>query len=61
MLSLRVREPAEKVALKIGNILTTTLRAVRPGEMVRINLTPEQMAKLSEAETEIEVSCTERS
>ena len=59
-LSIRVREPAEKVTLRIGNILTKSLRVVKPSEMLKINLTPEQMGTIEETVSEIEVSCKKR-
>lgn len=37
-ISLRVREPAEKVTVIIGNVLTKSMRVVKPSEMLKINL-----------------------
>jgi NADPH-dependent 2,4-dienoyl-CoA reductase/sulfur reductase-like enzyme len=59
-LSMRVLEPAEKVRLRIGNVLTKSLRVVKPSEMLKVVLTPEQMAKIEEGVDEIEVSCKKR-
>jgi NADPH-dependent 2,4-dienoyl-CoA reductase/sulfur reductase-like enzyme len=59
-LSIRVREPAEKVTLRIGNILTKSLRVVKPSEMLKINLTLEQLGTIDETVSEIEVSCQKR-
>ncbi len=59
-LSIRVREPAEKVTLSIGNILTKSLRVVKPSEMLKINLTQEQLGTIEETVSEVEVSCKKR-
>jgi NADPH-dependent 2,4-dienoyl-CoA reductase/sulfur reductase-like enzyme len=59
-LSIRVREPAEKVTLRIGDILTKSLRVVKPSEMLKINLTLEQLGKIAERVSEVEVSCRKR-
>lgn len=59
-LSMRVLEPAEKVSIRIGNVLTKSLRAVKPSEMLKVVLTPEDMAKIEEGVSEIEVSCQKR-
>ena len=57
-LSMRVREPGEKIRLRIGDILTRSLRVVNPSEMLKVDLTREQLGKLDEITTEIEI-CTE--
>jgi NADPH-dependent 2,4-dienoyl-CoA reductase/sulfur reductase-like enzyme len=59
-LSMRVREPGEKMRLRIGNILTKSLRAVKPSEMIKIELTREQLGKLDETTDEIEISVGKR-
>jgi len=59
-LSIRVREPAEKVTISIGNILTKSLRVVKPSEMLKINLTAEQLGTIKETVSEVEVSCKKR-
>lgn len=56
-LSMRVREPGEKVRLKIEGILTKSLRVVKPSEMLKIDLTLEQLSKIEEGINEAEVSC----
>ena len=56
-LSMRVREPREKVRLRIGDILTKPLRVVKPSEMLKVNLTLEQLGKIEERTSEVEVSC----
>ena len=59
-LSMRVREPGEKVRLRIGDILTKSLRVVKPSEMLKVNLTLEQLGKIEERTNEVEVSCEKR-
>jgi hypothetical protein len=59
-LSMRVREPGEKMRLRIGDILTKSLRVVKPSEMLKVNLTIEQLSKIEERTDEIEVYCEKR-
>lgn len=59
-LSMRVREPGEKMRLRIGNILTKPLRAVKPSEMLKADLTREQLCKLDEMTDGIEISLEKR-
>lgn len=56
-ISMRVREPGEKVRLRIGGILTKPLRVVKPSEMLKVDLTVEQLSKIEEGISEVEVSC----
>jgi NADPH-dependent 2,4-dienoyl-CoA reductase/sulfur reductase-like enzyme len=56
-LSMRVREPGEKMRLRIGDILNKSLRVVKPSEMLKVNLTSEQLSKIEERTYEIEVTC----
>jgi NADPH-dependent 2,4-dienoyl-CoA reductase/sulfur reductase-like enzyme len=59
-LSMRVREPGEKVRLRIGDILTKSLRVVKPSEMLKVNLSLEQLGKIGERTNEVEVICEKR-
>jgi NADPH-dependent 2,4-dienoyl-CoA reductase/sulfur reductase-like enzyme len=59
-ISLRVREPAEKVTLRIGDVLTKSLRVVKPSEMLKVSLTADELSKIDEKVVEIEISCRER-
>ena len=59
-ISLRVREPAEKVTVRIGDIATKSLRVVKPSEMVKISLTTEQLGKIPGKVSEVEISCQKR-
>ena len=56
-LSLRVREPAEKVRITVGGRVLKTLRAVRPGEMVKVLLSSQNLAELSSSCEETNVAC----
>jgi len=58
-LSMRVREPGEKLRLRVGNILTKPLRVVKPSEMLKVELTHEQLGKLDEMTAEMEI-CIEK-
>jgi NADPH-dependent 2,4-dienoyl-CoA reductase/sulfur reductase-like enzyme len=59
-LSMRVREPGEKVKLRVGDILTKSLRVVKPSEMLKVNITLEQLSKIEDRTNEVEVSCEKR-
>jgi NADPH-dependent 2,4-dienoyl-CoA reductase/sulfur reductase-like enzyme len=60
-LSMRVREPAENVRIRIGgDILTKSLRVIKPSEMLKVNLTMEHLGEIRENTNEIEVSCEKR-
>jgi hypothetical protein len=50
----------EGVRLKIGNIMSKGLRVVKPSEMLKVELTPEQFEKLKEGASEIIVDCERR-
>jgi NADPH-dependent 2,4-dienoyl-CoA reductase/sulfur reductase-like enzyme len=59
-LRMRVKEPKEKVTLKIGDILTQSLRVVKPGEMVNVQLSKDQLGRIGKRATELVVSCEKR-
>ena len=59
-ISLRVKVPAEKVTIRIGDIATKSLRVVKPSEMLKIGLTTEQLGKIEGKVSEVEVSCRKR-
>jgi NADPH-dependent 2,4-dienoyl-CoA reductase/sulfur reductase-like enzyme len=56
-LSIRVKEPAEKVRLKVGDILTKGLRAVKPSEMVKVTISSKEWSKMTAEVNEFVVSC----
>jgi hypothetical protein len=43
--------------LRIGDISTKSLRVVKPSEMLRVNLTKEQLGKIENRTDEVEVIC----
>lgn len=59
ILSLRVKEPAERVRLEVGGILSKGFRAVRPGQMVRVAISRKEWQKMSGEVRELVVSCTQ--
>ncbi len=59
-LYMRVNEPEEGVRLKVGTIMTKALRAVKPGEMLKVELSSAGLGKLREGTTEIVIDCEKR-
>jgi NADPH-dependent 2,4-dienoyl-CoA reductase/sulfur reductase-like enzyme len=59
-LYMRVNEPEEGVRLKVGGIMTKAIRMVKPGEMLKVELSQAQLGKLKEGTTEIVVDCEKR-
>ena len=59
-LYMRVNEPEEDVRLKVGTIVTKALRAVKPAEMLKLELSSAQLSKLGEGTTEIVIDCEKR-
>jgi pyruvate/2-oxoglutarate dehydrogenase complex dihydrolipoamide dehydrogenase (E3) component len=58
--SLRVKEPAEDVQIKLGELLIKSFRAVKPGQMERITLTSKEWNKLKRKTGDLTVSCQGR-
>ncbi len=58
-LYMRVSEMEENVRLRIGDVASKGLRVVKPSEMLKIEISPEQLEKVSETE-EIVVNCEKR-
>ncbi|MDD5702870.1 MAG: FAD-dependent oxidoreductase [Dehalococcoidales bacterium] len=58
VLSLRVKEPAEKVRLQVGNILTQAFRVVKPSQMIKLELTSKEWQKMEGEVKELKVNCT---
>ena len=56
-LSMRVKEPGEKVRLKVGDILTKNLRAVKPSEMVKVTISSKEWNRMTGEINEFVVSC----
>ena len=59
-LYMRVNEPQEGIRLKIGDVMSKALRVVKPSEMLKIELSIEQLKKLKEGTREIVVDCEKR-
>lgn len=59
-LYIRVNEPEETVRIKVGDIMTKGVRAVKPSEMLKIELSAEKLGKLQEGTKEITVDCEKR-
>ncbi len=59
-LSMRVKEPAEHVRLKVGGLLTKGMRAVKPSEMIKVPLSLKEWEKMGEGSDELLVSCESR-
>jgi NADPH-dependent 2,4-dienoyl-CoA reductase/sulfur reductase-like enzyme len=59
-LYMRVKEPQEMVRLKVGDILSRGLRAVKPSEMVKVELSSKELAKIGENVSELVVNCESR-
>lgn len=59
-ISLRVKEPAEKVRLSVGDIVSKGLRAVKPSEMIRLTISSGEWERVSSEIGEMMVSCEGR-
>lgn len=59
-LYMRVSEPEENVRLKIGNVLTKSLRVVKPSEMLKIDLSSKKLEAIREGPDELLLSCERR-
>jgi hypothetical protein len=60
VLYMRVREPAEHVSIKIGNILTKRLRFVKPSEMIRIEVSTKELERIDGKTDKLEIHCERR-
>jgi hypothetical protein len=58
---MRVKEPAEKVRVGVGDIYSENLRVVKPSEMLKVRLTLDQLREVKGGVSQIEVSCVTRS
>jgi NADPH-dependent 2,4-dienoyl-CoA reductase/sulfur reductase-like enzyme len=56
-LSLRVREPAGKARINVGEIYSKGFRAVKPSHMVRLSITSREWRKLGGDVNELVVDC----
>jgi NADPH-dependent 2,4-dienoyl-CoA reductase/sulfur reductase-like enzyme len=56
----RVKDLDENVQLKVGDIFAQPLRVVKPGEMLRIDLSHSQLSQLKEDAAELIIECRRR-
>jgi len=59
-LYMRVNQPEEMVRIKVGDIMTKALRVVKPSEMLKIDLSKEQLKELGKRTKEVIVDCEKR-
>ncbi len=59
-LSIRVKEPAEQVRLRVGDIPVRAVRAVKPSEMIKFLLSGKEWAKLGGEIDELSITCDSR-
>jgi thioredoxin reductase len=56
----RVRDMEENVTLKVGDIFSESLRVVKPGEMLKINLSHSQLRQLKDDGVELSIEGSKR-
>jgi NADPH-dependent 2,4-dienoyl-CoA reductase/sulfur reductase-like enzyme len=54
---LRVKEPAKSVILKVGELMTKTLKVVKPSEMLNLILSETHLNRMKKGTTQLVVSC----
>ena len=59
-LYMRVNHPEEMVRIKIGDVVTKALRVVKPSEMLKIDLSTEELKRLGKETKQIIVDCEKR-
>ena len=59
-LYMRVNHPEEMVRIKVGDVMTKALRVVKPSEMLKIDLSTEELKKLGKETKQIIVDCEKR-
>jgi len=59
-LYMRVNHPEEMVRIKVGDAMTKALRVVKPSEMLKIDLSTEQLKRLGKETKQIIVDCEKR-
>ncbi|MFC1863673.1 NAD(P)/FAD-dependent oxidoreductase [Thermodesulfobacteriota bacterium] len=57
VISMRAREPAEKIHIRFGNIVNKYFRIIKPGQMVRLEISSSAWAKMVYDHRELIVSC----
>jgi NADPH-dependent 2,4-dienoyl-CoA reductase/sulfur reductase-like enzyme len=56
----RVKDMEEHVQLKVGDIFVHSLRVVKPGEMLKLDLSDSNLSQLREDATELIIACEKR-
>ncbi len=56
-LYMRVREPEEKVQVKVGDVASKKFMGVKPSEMIKLDISSDKLKKIKEGTTEISVDC----
>jgi len=59
-LYMRVNHPEETVRIKVGDVMTKALRVVKPSEMLKIDLSTEELKRLGKETKQIIVDCEKR-
>jgi NADPH-dependent 2,4-dienoyl-CoA reductase/sulfur reductase-like enzyme len=59
-INMRTREPDVNCTIQVGDILQKSFRVVRPGEMITIKLSPEQLSRIRKGTDELLVSCKKK-
>jgi len=59
-LYMRVNNPEETVRIKVGDVMTKALRVVKPSEMLKIDLSTEELKRLGKETKQIIVDCEKR-
>jgi NADPH-dependent 2,4-dienoyl-CoA reductase/sulfur reductase-like enzyme len=57
---LRVKEPEKGVIFKVGDIMTKTLKVVKPSEMLNLILSETHLNKMKKGTTQLVVSCQKK-
>jgi len=59
-LYIRVNKMEENVRLKVGDIMSKGLRVVKPSEMLKMELSKEQLKKIKEGTNKLVINCEKR-
>lgn len=59
-LYMRVKEPELDVRLRAGDIFSKTLRAVKPSEMLKVDISAQQLKRIKQGAKEMAVDCQRR-
>ena len=61
VLYMRVNEPNNKVSIKVGEVVEKKMRAVKPSEMVKVDLSPEDLSRIAKGgDDKLTVHCERR-